>query len=233
MIPAAAAPAETVVVPGVPGEGGRSLRIFTPGSTDAFVSVDVLLPDGSFSPVDLDALTVPAEGVLEVPVSDALGDDPAAIRLVSDEPISAALRVVHTGSEELPDIAYSTATPALPAGPLAIVMGRDDDELATSLIFSAVGDMGGRVAVRTLDEDGEIVDDETVDLAGGSTHEVELAATSGSWVTAVIDVSAADTIVGARQIVGSDDAGRLVDLMPLTAPQLTVLVPEVAGELTP
>jgi hypothetical protein len=232
MIPAATAPSDTVVVPGVPGDGDRSLRIFTPGSTDAFVSVEVLAPDGSFRPVDLDALVVPAEGVLEVPVSDAVGDEPTAIRLVSDEPITAALRVVRTESEGLPDIAYSAATSALPAGPLAIVMGRDDDELSSGLIFSAVGEMGGRVVVRTLDEDGEVVDDETVELTGGSTREVELAA-SGSWVTAVIDVSAAGTIVGARQIVGSDDAGRLADLMPLTAPQLTVLVPEVAGELAP
>jgi hypothetical protein len=37
--------------------------------------------------------------------------------------------------------------------------------------------------------------------------------------------------VASREIVGSDDDGRLLDLMPVLSPQLTVQVPTVVGEL--
>jgi hypothetical protein len=234
MIPAATAPAETVVIPGIPGSGGRSLRIAAPGETDAIVSVQILGPDGTFSPVDLDVLTVPAGTVLEVAAGDAIGEDPSAIRLVSDEPITAGMRVSRSLTDALPEVAFTAATEPLPTGPLATVIGRDNSDLSTSLLFTAVGEAGGRVSVRTVDSDGETVAEDTLEIPAGTTRELELERPEDyTWVTTVIDVSAGGTVVGARYIVGSDEGGRLLDLMPLVAPQITVAVPEVAGELTP
>jgi hypothetical protein len=234
MIPAATAPTETVVVPGVPGRGKRSLRIVAPGENDAIVNLEVLSADGAYSPVGLDVLTVPAGSVLEVPVDEAVGSDPTAIRLISDEPITAGLRVADTMEDGRPDIAFTAATAALPAGSLASVFGVDSATVNTTLVFSAVGDAGGRVVVRTVDGEGATVGETPVEIPAGSTQAVPLERPEDSvWTTTVIEVAAGNTVAGARIIDGEDDDGRIMDVMPLTEPQTTVPVPDISAELTP
>lgn len=232
MIPGAAAPATTVVVPGVPGHGQRSLHILAPGDTDAIVNLRVFGVDGPFSPLDHDVVTVPAGTAISVPIGEAIGDTPAAIALDSDEEITAAVRVVSSDDDERPDIAYTAAAESLPAGPTAAVLSRDTSSLTSRLLLTAVGDMGGRVTVTTLDEDGSVLDEQTEDITAGSTADIELASGDDTtWAFTVVQPAAPGTIVGVREIAGSDDDGRLLDLMPLIAPELTVQVPEVAGEL--
>ncbi|HSI92268.1 MAG TPA: DUF5719 family protein [Jiangellaceae bacterium] len=232
MIPAAAAPATSVVVPGVPGHGERTLHLLAPGDTDAIVNVRVLGVDGPFRPLDHDIVTVPAGAAVSVPIGDAIGDSPAAIELVSDEEITAAVRVVSTASDELPDVAYTAATEPLPASPTAAVLSRDTSALTSRLLLTAVGDMGGRVTVTRLDGDGTLLDEQVVDISAGRTADIELeSGEDTSWAVTLVQPAAAGTVVGVRETAGSDDDGRLVDMMPLVAPELTVRVPEVAGEL--
>lgn len=234
MIPAATAPAETVVVPGVPGRGSRSLRLVAPGDNDAIVDVEVLSPDGAYRPVGLDVLTVPAGSVLEVPLDEAVGTDPTAIRLVSDEPITAGLRVADTMEDGRPEVAFTAATAALSDGSLASVFGIDSDTFNTTLVFSSVGGAGGRVVVRTVDGEGVTVDETPLEIPAGSTQTVPLERPEDAvWTTTVVEVAAGDTVVGARIIDGEDDAGRIMDVMPLTGPQTSVPVPNITSELTP
>jgi hypothetical protein len=232
MIPVAAAPSTSVVVPGVPGHGERTLHLIAPGDTDAIVSVRVLGTEGPFSPLDHDLVTVPAGAVTSVPIGDAVGDTPAAIELDSDEEITAAVRVVSTGEDGLPEIAYTAAAPALPAGPTAAILSRDTSSVSSRLLLTAVGDMGGRATVTVLDADGAVVDEQVVDVMAGSTADIELeSGEETSWAIAVVRPAAAGTVVAVREMSGSDSDGALLDLMPLVAPELTVRVPEVAGEL--
>lgn len=234
MIPAAATPAETVVLPGVPGRGNRSLRIVAPGEHDAIVDVEVLSPDGAYSPVGLDVLTVPAGSVLEVPVDEAVGSDPTAIRLIGDEPITAGLRVADTMEDGRPDVGFTAATPALPSGSVASVFGIDSDTFSTTLAFSSLVETGGRVVVRTVDGDGVTVDETPLEIPGGSTQKLSLERPEDSvWTTTVVEVAAGSTVVGARIIGGEDDDGRIMDVMPLIGPQTTVPVPDITAELTP
>jgi len=234
MIPAAVTPTDTVVLPGVPGRGSRSLRIVAPGDNDAIVEIEVLSPDGAYKPVGLDVLTVPAETVLELPLDEALGTEPTAIRLMSDEPITAGLRIADAGEEGRPDVAFTSAVAALPGGALASVLGLDNDSLDTTLVFSAVGDAGGRVLVRTVDGAGVTVDEVPLEIPAGSTQSVTVTRPEdSSWTTTIVEVAAGNTLVGARIIGGADDSGRWIDVMPLAAPQTTVPVPNITAELTP
>jgi hypothetical protein len=234
MIPAAVSPTETIALPGVPGRGSRSLRIVAPGDNDAIVKIEVLSPDGAYQPVGLDVVTVPAGTVLEVPVDEAVGTDPTAIRLMSDEPITAGLRIADAGEEGSPDVAFTSAVGALPAGALASVLGLDDDALDTTLVFSAVGSDGGRVILRTVDGAGVTVAEAPLEVPAGSTQAVTLTRPEdSSWTTTIVEVAAGNTVVGARIIGGADDSGRWIDVMPLIAPQTTVPVPDISAELTP
>lgn len=231
-IPAAAEPATEVVVPGVPSHGERTLSIFVPGETDALVSVRVLGVGGPFSPVDHDAVTVSAGSVLTVPLSDALGDEPAAIALESDEPVTAAVRVVSASSDGMPDLAYTAATQPLTADPAGALFGRDDDGVSSRLLLTAVGDMGGRATVQMLDPDGRVDDEQTLDIPALTTVEVDLEAPEDtSWVTAVVRAASPGTVVGTREIYGETSAGDLIDVLPLRAPDASVQVPTVVSEL--
>lgn len=244
MIPAAAAPATSVVVPGVPGEGERSLHVIAPGDTDAIVTVRVLGADGPFSPLDHDVITVPAGTVASVPIGDAIGDTPAAIQLESDEAITAAVRVVShpddaTDDDEAtddagggPDVAYTAATSPLPDSPTAAVLSRASSGLGSRLLVTAVGDMGGRVNLTTMSGEGDVLDDQTIDIPAGSTIAADLEpGNDTAWAFAVVQAASPDTVVVVREIAGSDDGGRLIDLMPVVAPEVKVRVPRVTGEL--
>lgn len=230
-IPAAVPPTTHVVVPGVPGHGQRLLRIVAPGETDAIVSMRLLGPNGPFSPVDQDVLTVTAGSVAEVPL-DAAGSDPVAVSLESDEPITAAVRVVDTPSDDgLPDVAYSAAAEPL-SGPATALLGRGSGGFTTTIMLSSVTDVGARATVTTLGADGVAATETPVDIPAGSTVPVVLELPDGvSYVSAIVEPAAPGTVVAAREIVASDSDGALLDLMPLISPAVEVQVPEVVGEL--
>jgi hypothetical protein len=230
-VPAAAAPAESVVVPGIPGRGQRVLRLLAPGSSDAIVSLRLLGPEGPFSPVDQDVVTVPAGTVTEVPLTEAAGDGPVAVAIESDAPVTAAVRLVDAPEEGLPDVAYTSATPPL-EGPAATVLGRSAGDLATTLLLSAIGDEAASAQLVTLAEDGSEAASQSVDVPAGTTVPVPVAAPEGSErVAVVVTPDREGAVVAARVVTGSDGDGALVDVVPLLTPRLTVSVPEVAGEL--
>jgi hypothetical protein len=232
MVPAAAAPAKSLIVPGVPDHGQRTLMIFAPGDSDAIVSLKIFGPDGPFSPLEHDIVTVPAGTVVRVPLDEAVGEEVAAISLDSDEDITAAVRVVDAADDGPPDFAYSAAAEPLPAGPSAVVLSRADSTLAPRLLLSSAGELAGRVTVTVVDGEGNLGEEQVVDVGVGSTVAVDLAAPEDTaWATAIIEPAADGTIVAAREMVGEDDEGPLLDVMPVVAPQVTVQVPTVVGEL--
>ncbi len=125
-VPTAAAPSTDIVVPGVPAHGERTLRILAPGDTDAIVSLRLLGPEGPFSPVDQNVVTVTGGTVLEVPIGEGAGEVAVSVALESDEPVTASVRVVDAPSDELPDLAYTAATEPL-AGAAPALLGRAGD----------------------------------------------------------------------------------------------------------
>lgn len=228
-IPAAVAPQNTVVIPGVPGHGNRVLRILAPGEVDAIVSVRLFGPNGPYTPVDTEVATVPSGSVHEVPL-EGIGDEPVAIELESDEPITASVRVVDDPDDGLPDVAFTAATSPL-KGATTALLGRASDGFDTTLFVSSVTQTAGRVTIKTLGEDG-VVDEQAVDIPPGSTVPVELESPGDAAFTAVIvEPAQPDTISVAREITAEDDDGAYLDLLPLISPAVQVGVPRVVGEL--
>ncbi|PSK91711.1 hypothetical protein CLV30_13412 [Haloactinopolyspora alba] len=230
-VPVASGPSERILVPGVPGHGQRTLQILAPGDTDAIVSMQILGPDGAFSPLDQDVLTVPAGTVMNVPL-EAVGGDPSGVRLESDQPITAGVRMVESPSDDgLPEIAYTAATPPLD-GPAPALLSRASSGFTSRLMISSVVERPTRVRVRTLNADGGEVSAQKVNIAPGATVPVELTAPEGSpRATVIVEPELPGSVIAAREIAGTDDDGALSDLMPLVAPTVDVEVPVVVGEL--
>jgi hypothetical protein len=230
-IPAAAEPATEVVVAGVPKHGDRTLRILAPGESDAIVALRLFGPDGPFSPVGQDVVTVPAGTVAEIPVGEAAGKVAVTVELVSDVPVTASVRVQDDPSDGAPELAYTAATPALDGSAPALLNLRQD-ELTTRLLVTALRELPARAVVRSLNKDGTVAEEQSVDVPGQSTVEVKVKPVpKSSWTTVVVEPAEPGTIAVTRELVGSDDDGALLDLLPLVTPVVTVQVPEVAGEL--
>ena len=191
----------------------------------------ILGPEGAFSPLDQDVLTVPAGSVLDVPL-DVVGEDPSGIRLLSDEPVTAAVRVVETPSDDgLPDFAYTAASEPLD-GPATALLSRATSGFTSTLYVSSVTDTTSRATVRTLDADGGVAAEEEVEILPGATAAVPVTAPKGMNSAAVIvDPAKPGSVVAAREILAKDDDGALADLMPLVSPTVEVSVPAVVGEL--
>jgi hypothetical protein len=229
-VPAAQAPDNTVVIPAVPDHGEPLLRVLAPGTTDAIVSVRMLGANGPFSPVDHEVITVPSGSVHEIEL-DGLNDEPVAIELNSDEPITASVRAVDDPDDGLPDLAFTSATPPL-SGPAAALLGRTSSGFSSTLHISSVAESSTRVTVKTLDDDGAVDSEEELDVPGGATVPVELErADDASFATVVVEPAQPGAIVVGREMTAEDDQGAYLDLMPLRSPAIEVGVPRVVGEL--
>jgi hypothetical protein len=230
-IPAAAEPATEIVVPGVPSHGERTLRILAPDNADAIVSLRLFGPDGPFSPVGQDVVTVPAGTVSEVSLSEAAGEAAVGVELVSDVPVTASVRVVDAPSDADPEVAYTSATPTLD-GTARALLSLSGDELRTRLLITTLGELPTRAVVRSLNVDGTVAEEQSVDVPGESTVAVDVTPVpENPWTTVIVEPMEAGMVAVTRETVGSDDDGALLDLLPLVAPVVTVQVPEVAGEL--
>lgn len=227
-VPAAQAPAEELVVPGVTGAGKSSLQLFNPGEIDAIVELEYLGANGPFAPAGQNVVTVPGGGVLTVPLKQVNG--PIAVAVSSDEPVTAAVRSKRN-SEELPDVAFTAATAPL-TGPAAALLGKANDDFTSSLLISSVAKTPSRADIQLLDNDGKVVDEQTVDVAPGATVATEIEKVdNASYTFAVIRPADPGALVAARQVYGSADDGAFIDVMPVTTLAVEVQVPEVVNEL--
>jgi Family of unknown function (DUF5719) len=170
-------PGEQVVVPGVPaGDGHRTLLIAVPGQDEAAVSIEGLSRDGAFSPVGERTLQAPALAV--TPFAVGLGGRTAALRLVADRPIVAALV-----AEQGDDFAVTAATPPLrapargrPADAIGLVA---DDRDKTSLLLTAPGPAAA-VRLTQIMAQGPTGTAQDVDVPAGRTIEVAMPPPAGA-----------------------------------------------------
>jgi Family of unknown function (DUF5719) len=138
--PVAQPPALTQVVPGVPGvRQGRAsdvrLDLVAPGEA-AVVTLSIVTPEGSFAPEGADVVDVPAGGVASVDLTKALREEPAAIVIDSDVPVTAGARVELRNPDIFGDVLFLAAAAPLDA-PAVVPDNRTTEDLTTRLILSA------------------------------------------------------------------------------------------------
>ncbi len=130
-------PTRVAYVPGVPASGDRILRLLNPGEDDALVALRALGEQGTFTPLGLEAVDVPAGQVVDVDLSP-VGEEAFALEVSANVPVVSSVLVRESPGGSLADFAVVSSAEPL-HGPAATRVTRADRR-ATSVVLTAVGD---------------------------------------------------------------------------------------------
>jgi hypothetical protein len=214
------APSHDQVVAGMPsGKGTRTLMLVNPSTSTARVGVQVVGPKGRFAPEGLDSVKVEAGRFTEVTVPKSAGSDGAALRLRSDQPVAASVRVA-PGTN---DRAAAEAVPALDGRalvPVDLGVGTDEPEL----VLTALG-RRGRVHLEAFDEQMRSLATSDVTIDSDTTKSFDLGSTDvlDAEDIAYVVVRAEGSIAGAATY----RRGSGIASLGLVEAPVTVLGPQV------
>ncbi|KQY58540.1 hypothetical protein ASD11_02450 [Aeromicrobium sp. Root495] len=212
-------PARTQWVPGVvAGEKGRTLVLVNPGDTTARVSVTAFGAKGRFVPEGLSDLKVRAGRLRQVVLPRTVGSGAVALRLTSDEPVAASVRL----EPDTDDFARAESAPVLD-GTAAVPLGLDETKGVPDLILSGVGRRSATVRLVSYDAAMKKVDEATVTVEAGRTDVLDLADELTTKGAAVVLVRGAGDVVGAATYA----SGSRIASVPLVATPVTALGPRV------
>lgn len=213
-ISATAAPSREQVVGGlVGGTSGRTLLVLNPGTSTARVDVEVIGPDGTFTPAGLEQVTVKAGTLRAVTVPATAGSGAQALRLTSDQPVSSTVRMAPTTA----DYAYAEATQPL-AGPAVVPVALGEQKDVPQLVLTAPT-TAASVEVRAYDAAMKPLARSTVRVAAGTTTTVRPEAPGAAYL-----VLRPTGQVVAAATYGNGDA---LSSLALAGAPLTVLGPQV------
>ncbi|MFI6828281.1 DUF5719 family protein [Kribbella sp. NPDC050241] len=165
-----APPATKVYVPAAaPGAGLRMLSIANPTDLQATVSLTVNGPNGPFKPAGLETVQVPAGAVKTIKLDPVLHGDPSAITLASDEPVTAAMRMVDASGSDFASL--GSAEPL--TGPAYLVLPAHRQ--AAVLQVTAPGKPAS-VKFELRDAAGRVLSTRTLDVLGGATSQISFKA---------------------------------------------------------
>lgn len=231
--PAAQPPDVTQVVPGVPGvrEGRASdvrLDLVAPAEA-AVVTLSIVTPEGSFAPQGADVVDVPAGGVASVDLTEALREEPAAIVISSDAPVTAGARVELRNPDIFGDLLFLAAAAPLDA-PAVVPDNRTSEDLTTRLILSAPE--GATSASVTGFAQGRDWNAGRVDLAAGTTDGLAIdppKSQGGRPIESfglIVTPHGDEPLYVVRMLDEEGPRGPLVTSFPLRTARLQVEVPE-------
>lgn len=168
-IPATSAPATSQVIPGLDAKtGSKQLLLLNPGDTTARVKVEALGKDGAFVPTGLDDVKVSAGRVKVLDMPKSAGDGLLGLRLTSDFPLSAGVRMAASAK----DYAYAVGGPVLD-GP-AIVPLSITGMLKDAKLIMTASRKTSTVSVTAYDEAMKKVGSTTLALKASSTGSIDL-----------------------------------------------------------
>ena len=146
-ISAGSIPSNRIYIPIAPGQkqvSGRILQVLNPNSQDAVLKIEILAPDGRFTPIGLDETLVPANSLRAFDLTKSLPTGINSIRIESEQAITASLLIGGA------DYAWSPAAPIInepvdflmpPKSALTMISEEDGNEVA----LTADGKIAGKI----------------------------------------------------------------------------------------
>ncbi|MFD0666042.1 DUF5719 family protein [Thermocatellispora tengchongensis] len=221
-LPQAAAPAKSVVVPGIPGGGGRrELYVAAPGESDAVVQVKAITADGFYALKNRETVEVPAGSVATLDLSTGIGGQPAAIALTSETPIVAGMVITATGTRL--DVAFSAGAAPIDLGSV-VADNRSGKDTKSALILSAPG-KAAKVSVQVLPAEGAAPAATEAEIPAARTEQIALPKVRGAFAVAVTPLPGSGPVYGGRVLDQRDGNGLLITAQPLAAGRTWALVP--------
>lgn len=144
----AAAPARTVVVPGLPaGKGRRDLVVVNPGERTASVAIDIVGTNGTTQIPGLESVDVPAGSTRVVQLERGLLESAAALRLRSEQKVTAAAILGTSGGNASVDFAAAPAAQPLGTESIWPVPVTKDAQAVLQLVNPGDTDATARVTL--------------------------------------------------------------------------------------
>lgn len=161
-------PSRSQIVPGlVQGTAGRTLLVLNPGGSAARVDVEVMGAKGTFTPSGLEQIKIEAGTVRAIPMPESAGSDEQALRLTSDRPVSATVRMTPTAN----DYAYAEAMPAL-TGPAVVPVELGAQSAGRPRLVLTAPNKAASVEIQAFTADMSPLETTTVALPAGATTAV-------------------------------------------------------------
>lgn len=189
-LPGQPPPARVQTLAGLPAKPERAaVVIANPRQVAAIVSIQVIGATGTFTPKDNATVTVPPGAVATLPVQSVFDGGPVALRVTSQQPVTATVRTVSGG-----DVAFATGVGPI-EGTTAIAVPQGNGQL----VLSSVGGAGS-VKVTAFDRSGKQLLDRAVAVAKSSSTATPL---PGGTAYLRLVASTADAVAG----ISVSDAG--------------------------
>ncbi|MFF5211354.1 DUF5719 family protein [Streptosporangium sp. NPDC000396] len=223
-LPVSAAPATRVVVPGIPGGGGRrELLVASIGEADTLVEVQALTPDGTYALKDRELVEVAAGSVATLDLSTGIGGQPSALVLTSETPIVAGLIVTGTGKKS--DVAFTAGAAPIDLGSV-VADNRTGKKKSSRLLLSAPN-APGKVSVQVLPQKGEAPEPFEVTITASRTKEVKLPTRDDAFAVVVLPLPGSGPVYGGRVMDERIKDGLALTIQPLAAARMWALVPPI------
>lgn len=208
-------PRRSQIIPGlVQGTGGRTLLVLNPGTSTARVDVEAIGAKGAFTPSGLEQIKIEAGTVRAITVPESAGSDEQALRLTSDRPVSATVRMAPTTN----DYAYAEAMPAL-TGPAVVPIDLGAAGATVPRLALTAPGKAASVEIQAFAADMTPLETTTVDLPAGTTTGVVPEAEGAAYLV----LRPTGDVVGAATYAKGDGISSLA----LTNAPVTVAAPQV------
>lgn len=201
--PASLAPATEQVIPAIPGDtGDRTLVVNNPGQQRAEVSIEVLGPQGSFTPTGTSEISVEPQQSEELDLTEGLSGAIGTVRVRSDQPVVTAAQAETVGRSKPTDI--SVAVPQSPIASVGLVPAGVVDGAKTEMALSNGGDEPVTVGVELINTEGVGLYSEEIPIPPGGSIERRISqAGPGFLVARVPDGAEVYGGVSHRQVSGN------------------------------
>ncbi|MFE3558302.1 DUF5719 family protein [Streptomyces sp. NPDC059193] len=236
-LPAAADPAGSLVLPGIPADA-VSVRLvaFVPGDEDADLKIRLAAPNGPISPAGNEQLHVKAGMTASVDLKDVTRGEPGSLLLTPADPkkaapVVAAVRVVR-GSGAKQELGFVQA--AGPVGTRATVADNRPEENATVLSLTVPGDKDAKVKVTASPGTGggEAASQE-VTVKAGTTQVVAVAPAGGKGSYALtVETLSGGPVHAARTLNLPHEGTAMFTVQTLSDDHSTVAVPRAVEDLS-
>ncbi|MFR9799057.1 DUF5719 family protein [Streptomyces sp. MS06] len=232
-LPAAADPAGTLVLPGIPKDAASvHLIAYTPGDADADLKVQLASPSGLITPAGHETLHVKAGMTTAVDLGDVTRGEAGSLVLTPTErsvPVVAALRIVR-GKGSKQETAFLPAT--APVG--ARATSADNTAKGTTLSVTAPTATAQVKVTASAGSGGGSAATKTYTIKAGTTQDITPPAPAGlkGVYALTVEPVSGGPVYASRTLTATEDGVPGITVQPLPDDRGTVAVPEAEQDLT-
>jgi hypothetical protein len=234
-LPAAEPPANTQVLPGLPGTpGGRELYVAVPGSANAQIKVTAITAKGSYQPTGGSGLDLPGGSAISVALP-SMGGIAAGVLVSSNVPVTASMSL-SGGASGAPGAFTAAAAPVQEQGVIAGNPGAPGG--GTSVLVLSAPKGAAQVQVAELTATGQSAAGasapRTVQLAAGHSVVLTLAAPrqggrSSAFAVVITPMAGSGPVYAGRVVT---QAGVVRSILPVMSSLTWVPLPGVHSSVT-